>query len=109
MHLQNYFQWLFSRAFIHNILQKRVDAGAAGPTEAKRNAAISYIWGEVRNDKGDTIEKRFKCAEGYNLTAAMSLLILKKVLNNDLKTGFQTPAACYGSGLIFEDSRTKWI
>jgi short subunit dehydrogenase-like uncharacterized protein len=109
MRLQNYFQWFFKRSFVRNILQKRIDAGAAGPTEAKRNAAVSFIWGEVRNAKGDTIEKRFKCAEGYNLTAAMSLHILKKVLQNNFKTGYQTPAACYGSGLIFEDSRTEWL
>ncbi len=109
MRLENYFQWLFRMDFMRRLIQKRIDARPAGPSEDKRNNGESYIWGEVENKKGERISKRFKCAEGYNLTAFMSVYILKRVLDGDFKAGFQTPTSCYGSDLIFKHSDTAWI
>ena len=42
------------------------------------------------------------CPEGYTLTAISSLLIVQKVLNNQFKIGYQTPAAVYGADLVME-------
>jgi len=36
------------------------------------------------------------------LTAHTALLIAKRILNGDLKPGFQTPSMAYGADLILE-------
>jgi short subunit dehydrogenase-like uncharacterized protein len=43
------------------------------------------------------------------LTAHSSLLISKKILEGNFKTGYQTPAGCYGENLIMELPDSKII
>jgi hypothetical protein len=50
-----------------------------------------------------------KCPEGYTLTAITSLLIAKKILDGNWKPGYQTPAGCYGEGLILEVPGAKFL
>jgi hypothetical protein len=42
------------------------------------------------------------CADGYTLTMQTTLLISKKVLTGNFKTGYQTPGTAYGEDLIME-------
>jgi len=96
------FNWLLRMEWIKNIIRKKIKNRPAGPDDEMRKKAKSMVWGEACNLTGDTVTDRFTCAEGYTLTALSSLIIAKKVLEGNFKTGYQTPAACYGEELVRE-------
>jgi len=48
------------------------------------------------------VSVHFTLADGYKLKSHSCLVIAKKVLEGDFKPGYQTPAACYGEGLVKE-------
>jgi short subunit dehydrogenase-like uncharacterized protein len=81
---------------------KKIKAMPPGPSDERRAKSTSVVWGEAQNAKGDTIQAKIKTPEGYTLTAISSLIIAKKVLDGQFKPGYQTPAGCYGEGLVFE-------
>jgi short subunit dehydrogenase-like uncharacterized protein len=99
---QRGFNWLLRAHWIREILRARIKQRPAGPSEEHRKNARSLIWGEVGNAAGEKKQHRFSCADGYTLTAHASLLIAGKVLSNQFKPGYQTPASCYGEQLILE-------
>ena len=94
------YNWLLRLPFIRNMQLKKIKAGQAGPTDAQRAAAKSLVWGEVTNAKGETKSARMVSPEGYTLTAQTSLTIAKKILRGDYKSGYQTPAGCYGENVV---------
>lgn len=100
--LQGLFNPLFRTAWFRKWMQSKIDKRPAGPSDEKRAKAISYIWGEVTNAAGQKTADWYTCPEGYTLTALASVAIAQKVMNGDWKPGYQTPAGCYGSGLINE-------
>ena len=99
-------QWLFNGLlrlqWVKNIIRKKIKSRPAGPNDEMRSRAKSMVWGEVSNATGKKVTDHFTCAEGYTLTALSSLIIAKKVLEGNFKTGYQTPAACYGEELVNE-------
>lgn len=101
------FNWLLRTAFIRNIIRKKINSKPAGPSEEQRHNGKSFVWGEVNNATGASIQACISCLDGYTLTAHSSLLITKKILGGSFKAGYQTPAAVYGEELIFELPGTK--
>ncbi|MBI2393613.1 MAG: saccharopine dehydrogenase NADP-binding domain-containing protein [Deltaproteobacteria bacterium] len=85
---------------VQRLLKRAVDARPAGPTDEQRAKGSSFLWGEVRNERGDVRVSRLKTPEGYTLTADASLTIVKRVLEGDRKVGYQTPASVYGPELV---------
>jgi short subunit dehydrogenase-like uncharacterized protein len=102
MKLQGAFNWLLRMEWAKNIIRKKIKSRPAGPSDEMRSKAKSFVWGEVRNAKGEAVSGHFTCADGYTLTAHSCLVIAKKVLEENFKPGFQTPAACYGERLVKE-------
>jgi short subunit dehydrogenase-like uncharacterized protein len=96
------FNWLLRTKWLRGMLKKRIDAGPAGPSAEQRNRSRSYIYGKVTNKKGEAVSAGFSGPEGYTLTALASFHIAKKIMNNEWKAGYQTPAGCYGEKLVFE-------
>jgi short subunit dehydrogenase-like uncharacterized protein len=89
-----------------NLIPKAVTglmrAFMSGPNDEVRTKAKSYLVGTVRDAAGKELRARMKTSEGYTLTAITCANITERILKGDLKLGFQTPAACYGEGLILE-------
>jgi short subunit dehydrogenase-like uncharacterized protein len=83
---------------IHGLIR----AFMSGPNVDVRLKAKSYLVGEVKNAAGQVARARLMTREGYTLTAFTCANITERILKGDFKTGFQTPAACYGKGLILE-------
>lgn len=102
MKLQGSFNWLLRMEWMKNMIRKKIKNRPAGPSAEMRSKAKSYVWGEVKNAKGETVSDHFTCADGYTLTAHSCLVIAKKVLEGNFKPGYQTPASCYGEELIKE-------
>ena len=102
MKFQKLFNWLLRLEGVKNIIRKKIKKRPAGPNDVMRSKAKSLVWGEARNANGQIVSDHFTCADGYTLTVLSSLIIAKKVLEGNFKTGYQTPAACYGEDLIME-------
>ena len=107
--LQWAFNWLLRTEFVRHIIRKKIKAKPAGPSDEQRQKSSSLVWGEACNATGEKINASISCPDGYTLTAHSSLLISKKILDGDFKTGYQTPASCYGENLIMEVPGTKII
>ena len=107
--LQWAFNWLLRTDFVRNIIRKKIKSKPAGPSDEQRKKSSSLVWGEARNSAGKTMNATISCLDGYTLTAHSSLLISKKILEGNFKTGYQTPAGCYGENLIMELPDSKII
>jgi short subunit dehydrogenase-like uncharacterized protein len=77
----------------------RIRAGAPGPSEAKRLASKSLLWGEARNG-ARAVTTRLQTPEGYELTRLTAVALAERVLAGEARAGFQTPARVYGPDLI---------
>ncbi len=99
---QMLYNWVLRTSFIRNYFKRKLKGKPAGPSDEMRLNSKSYVWGQIKNAAGETIESRISLPDGYTLTALSSLIITKKVLQGDFKPGYQTPAACYGSTLVNE-------
>lgn len=102
MKFQKLFNPILKTSIVKNLAQKYVDKNIFGPDEVQNEKGKSYLWGEVENEKGDKKSALLHCKEGYILTALTSVLICNKILKNDFKIGYQTPASAYGHSLILE-------
>jgi short subunit dehydrogenase-like uncharacterized protein len=96
----NWFNWLFDTRFVKDYLKAQVDKRKPGPDEKARNAGSSLLWGQAKNEKGAVVECLLKTPEGYSLTTVTSVEIATRVLNDQYKPGFQTPAKLYGPDFI---------
>jgi short subunit dehydrogenase-like uncharacterized protein len=95
-----YFGWLLATKPLQDYLQKQIPAG--GPTDEQRAKGKMYLWGEASDRNGNRVESRMKTPEGYDVTARAALNIAKKILDGNIKPGYQTPAQAYGPDLILE-------
>jgi short subunit dehydrogenase-like uncharacterized protein len=103
----NYINWLLRMRWIKNYLQKKIDQKPAGPSDEKRAKGRMYLWGKAVDETGEERSARLETLDGYTLTAKSSVLIVEKILNGNLKTGYQTPAMAYGENLILEIGGSK--
>lgn len=97
---------LLKLGIVKFFLKQSVNKRPPGPDENKRETGRSYIWGEVRNQKGDIVESTMEVAEGYRLTSEMALIIAEKVLDGIWESGYQTPSKVYGADLILESNNS---
>jgi short subunit dehydrogenase-like uncharacterized protein len=81
-------------------MQKKIPAG--GPSAKARETGKTYLWGEVIDDDGKSVESRLQGPEGYKFTMLTALRIAEKILDGDFSIGFQTPAKAYGADLVME-------
>ncbi len=109
MKLSNYFGPVLRSAWFRNRLKKKISKWPPGPGKKERMEGRSYIWGCIKNEKGDSKEAVFVTREGYQLTAETALLIGGKIISGEFSTGYHTPAGQYGHHLIFEIEQTEWV
>jgi short subunit dehydrogenase-like uncharacterized protein len=72
-----------------------------GPSRDKNENGFSLIIGEMR-DGNQTVRAKLRTPEGYRCTALTTVEIMQRILNGDLKTGFQTPSLAYGADFILQ-------
>ena len=81
-------------------LKRRIAERVPGPTAQERAAGAMRLWGEVRNDDGETREAWLDVPEGYDFTVASCLRTVQRVLQGDVAAGFQTPATAFGAEYV---------
>ena len=72
------------------------------PTPEQRKRASAVFIGEVIAQNGGRAASKLTTPEGYTCTALTSVEIMKRILNREVKTGFQTPSLAYGSNFIMQ-------
>jgi short subunit dehydrogenase-like uncharacterized protein len=85
---------------VRGLVQRRIDARPAGPSDAERARGVTLLWGEVRNARGEVRVSRMRTPEGYTLTAEASLRIAERVAAGEVKPGFQTPSRAFGKDFV---------
>ncbi len=105
--LQGLFNWLLRTNFIRKMIRKKIDKRGPGPNDEQRSKARSLVWGQVSNSKGETKTVKMSCPDGYTLTMHSTLIISQKILQGNLKPGYQTPASAYGEDLVMEIPNVK--
>lgn len=102
------FGWLVRTDFVKNRARARIKAGKAGPSDAARAKATTFLVGTVTNKKGDSVTSTIQTPEGYTLTAKTSVNVAQRILKGDFKAGWQTPSLVYGKDLICESSGSQF-
>lgn len=105
--IQGLFNWLLRTDFIRSIIKRKINNRPAGPSDEQRSKSMSLIWGQATNAKQETKTVRMSCPDGYTLTMHSTLLLAQKVLQGNLKPGYQTPASAYGEDLVLELPNVK--
>jgi short subunit dehydrogenase-like uncharacterized protein len=80
---------------------------APGPTDEKRTKGLSTMIGEATDANGNRAVSKLQTPEAYNCTALATVEIMKRILNNDLKIGFQTASLAYGADFILQFDGVK--
>jgi short subunit dehydrogenase-like uncharacterized protein len=87
---------------VKSILKSLINMFLQGPQEERRKRSSAIFVGEVMEPKGAHAVSKLITPEGYTCTALTTVEIMKRILKNDLKTGFQTPSLAYGSNFIMQ-------
>jgi short subunit dehydrogenase-like uncharacterized protein len=92
--------WLLGSGVVQRWLARRVRAGPPGPSDEARARGATYLWGEVRDDRGAVVVSQQRGPEGYTLTALTGLAVIERVLAGEAMPGFQTPGRLFGPDFI---------
>lgn len=83
--------------FVKKLVQNFIGKNFTGPDKQNRDAAETFIWGRVENEKGEMLEEVYQVMEGYNLTAKGGAECATRILNGEVKPGTHTPSLAFGS------------
>jgi short subunit dehydrogenase-like uncharacterized protein len=72
-----------------------------GPSRRQNETGFNLMVGEMR-DADRVVRSKLRVPEGYWLTMLTTVEIMKRILNNDLQPGFQTPSLAYGTDFIMQ-------
>jgi short subunit dehydrogenase-like uncharacterized protein len=73
----------------------------SGPSQKQNESGFSLMVGEMR-DADRVVRAKLRTPEGYRCTALTTVEIMKRILNGDYKTGFQTPSLAFGADFILQ-------
>lgn len=85
---------------IQGYINRLIDRFVAGPDTETLEQTPVYFLAEARNAQGKTVRAKLKTASGYKLTYLGAVYAIKHVLENPVRTGYQTPAQLMGSRSI---------
>ncbi len=80
-----------------------------GPTAEERAAGRNAISAEVIGENGEIFRAAVDAPSGYTLTPLSVIAIANRILNNDFKIGYQSPASAYGVSIINEIPNTHLV
>ena len=101
MKKMNWFRWLVKMKFIQNKMKAQMAKVSKGPDETQRESLRTFVWGQVKNAKGDKLTARLETANGYWLTYLAAVEIAEQILQKSPAGGAFTPSVLLGADLIF--------
>lgn len=82
-------------------LKRRVEASVKGPSEKRRGDSHAYVYGEVRNPRGDVHAATLTTPNGYELTAEAALRITRHLADDPgPHAGYYTPSLLMGADFV---------
>lgn len=104
-----WFGWLMRSEFVKSRARAKIIAGKAGPSDAQREKATTYLVGTVTGKNGKSLTSTIQTQEGYTLTAMTAVHIADRITKGHFKAGFQTPSLAYGKDVICEVSGSEFV
>lgn len=80
-----------------------------GPTAEERAAGRNALSAEVVGENGELFRAAVDAPSGYTLTPLSVVAVANRILNNDFKIGYQSPASAYGVSIINDIPDTRLI
>jgi short subunit dehydrogenase-like uncharacterized protein len=96
----NLLRWLIGTGLAQRFMKRRIERTVKGPSETKRDAQPTFVWGEATNARGDQRTARIKTANGYSLTVTGALTVVEHLMANSVPGGTYTPARLIGPDLV---------
>jgi len=97
-----YVQGLLAWRPLQRLLQRLVEAYVSNPSPETRRTGRTLVWASVRDERGQTTEKRLRGPEAYTFTARTAVMAAERVLNGTAPPGYQTPATAFGSDFVVD-------
>jgi short subunit dehydrogenase-like uncharacterized protein len=94
-------QKLMSPKIIRHLAQRLAALTIHGPDEDLRQSGHSFLWGQVSDANGATVQAWLETLEPYQLTAVAGVRCVEKVLDGSL-TGALTPSQAFGVDFALE-------
>jgi len=103
--------WLTKTDFVQDSLKRLIEKKVQGPTEEERMKGHMYLWGEVKNASGKTVEATLRVPEGYRFTVLSALACVDRMLVNPPAVGALTPAQAFGAEFLFHlpEVQLTWL
>ena len=98
--IAEFFSPLLRLGVVQNYLKARSVKSLTGPSKSERSASKMFVWGEVKNAKGETKVAHLKTQNGYDVTTTGPIAIVKHLLSNDVPCGSITPSLLMGVGFV---------
>lgn len=83
-----------------NLLKNWIGKKVKGPTEEERESDEMQLWGEVTNEKGESVRLRMRTPEGYSLTVESSVAATLRLIRNGIPAGALTPSRAFGADFV---------
>ena len=99
---QQYYNWFLRLGFVRRYALNQIAKKPTGPSDARREKASMNVWVEATNAAKESVVVKLVVKEGYTFTALSALTCVKKVLEGNFITGFQTPSNAYSAQLVME-------
>lgn len=92
---------LFSSRLLQTVLSAAADRFVSGPTPDERTQSPTRIWAEVTGED-DAAVARLTTPDTYDFTATTAMESARRVLEDDVEHGFQTPVTAFGADYVTE-------
>lgn len=109
MRWMRYLKPLFGLRLVQDLMQQRIAATTPGPSDQRRGETGCYVWGEVRNARGEERKLALTTPNGYDLTATASVGIVQHLLRGVRDGGYFTPSQLMGADYILKQPGTTLI
>ena len=81
-------------------LMQRMAGKRPGPSDERRAAGRTYLWGRVANPSGREVTMTMETPEGYTLTVFSALAAVERLLEGPKRPGAYTPAKFFGADFV---------
>ena len=99
---------LLGSAPVQGFLKRQIARRVHGPSQEKRAASETVVWGEVRDDQGRELKAQLRTPNGYELTVTAALGIAQRLLTGTRPDGgYYTPSRLMGADYVLGLSGVK--
>lgn len=96
----NWFRGMLGWSWVQALIKGRIERTLHGPSDNQRQRHTTWVWGEVRNAKGEYVEGRIHTANGYDVTVSGALAVAEHLLSQPEASGYHTPSTLMGWALV---------